>query len=58
MVEGGGEQAEDVFGPIGEVVAAVIGDELAAVAVAEASDEILGGLVDEVLLPGFEGDLA
>ena len=37
---------------------AVVGDDAAAVAVDQAEDELFGGLIDECLLPGFEGDRA
>jgi hypothetical protein len=36
----------------------IVRDDAAAVAVDQAADEFLGGLVDERLLPRFEGDAA
>jgi hypothetical protein len=61
LVECGREQADDVLGSVREVIAdapnaAVVGDDATAVAVDEADDELLGGLVDECLLPGLESD--
>ena len=46
---------------IGEVVAdaldaAVVGDDAATVAVDQAANEVLGGLIDKLLLPGFQPD--
>lgn len=38
--------------------AAVVGDDAAAVAVDQTQDEFFGRLVDERLLPRFEGDVA
>jgi hypothetical protein len=50
----------DVVGHVGEVVAhahdtAIVRDDAAAVTVDQTKDELLGGLIDEHLLPGFEG---
>jgi hypothetical protein len=63
VVEGRSEEADDVLGSVREVVpdalhAAVVRDDPAAVTVDEAEDELLGGLVDEGLLPGLERDSA
>ena len=60
LIKRGGEQTDDVFGTIREVVPdaghpAVVGDDAAAIAVYQSEDELFGGLVDEGLLPGFEG---
>ena len=62
-VEGIGEKAEDVLGPITEVVphaldSAIVGDDTAAVAVYESEDELLGLLIDNSLLPLQQRDLA
>jgi hypothetical protein len=56
-----GEQADDVLGAVGDVVAdaadsAVIRDDAAAVAVDQAADELLGLAVHDFLLPWLEGD--
>ena len=60
-IKRGGEQTDDVFGTVREVVAhagdpAIVGDDAAAVAVNQAEDELFGGVVDERLLPGLESD--
>ena len=62
-VEGIGEKAEDVLGPITEVVphaldSAIVGDDTAAVAVYESEDELLGLMIDNSLLPLQQRDLA